>query len=303
MTSSFFASCAILVALCATAVAQQIADPHFNARVETPAFTKNFPRVLFDEAHNNSETTSGRYKPFADLLFNDGFHLAVNRQPFTKASLQTFKILVIVNPLGAEDADETGAEDPAFTPAEIEVVSDWIRGGGALLFVVDQSPFAAAADVLAKKLGVELGKGQALDPTNADKDMNDPGIIAYSRANHLLADHAITNGRSDAERVNRVLVFSGESLKGPEAAEPLLKLSDTAVDKFEPPAKNVASVGRSQGLALRVGKGRVVALGDAAMLSAQLTGSDNQPFGMNVPNTDNRQFTLNIIHWLSGLLK
>jgi hypothetical protein len=56
-------------------------------------------------------------------------------------------------------------------------------------------------------------------------------------------------------------------------------------------------------LALRVGKGRVVALGDAAMLSAQLTGSDNQPFGMNVPNTDNRQFTLNIIHWLSGLLK
>jgi len=47
----------------------------------------------------------------------------------------------------------------------------------------------------------------------------------------------------------------------------------------------------------------VVALGDAAMLSAQLTGSDDQQFGMNIPDIDNRQLTLNIMHWLSGLLK
>ncbi len=44
-------------------------------------------------------------------------------------------------------------------------------------------------------------------------------------------------------------------------------------------------------------------LGDAAMLSAQLAGSDNRPVGMNVPNIDNRQLALNIIHWLSGVLK
>lgn len=40
--------------------------------------------------------------------------------------------------------------------------------------------------------------------------------------------------------------------------------------------------GRSQGLALKYGKGRVVVLGEAAMLTAQLN-RDNSKFGMNVP--------------------
>jgi len=38
------------------------------------------------------------------------------------------------------------------------------------------------------------------------------------------------------------------------------------------------------------------------MLSAQLTGSENRPMGMNVPGSDNRQLALNIMHWLSGIL-
>jgi hypothetical protein len=289
--------------LSVTALAQQIADPHFNAKVDSPAFTKNFPRVLFDEAHNNSDTTSGRYKPFADLLFNDGYHLAVNRQLFTKETLKTFKILVIVNPLGSEEMDDESAEGPAFTTEECDAVSDWVRGGGALLFVADHTPFGSAAEILAKKLGVDMSKRYTTDQANSDKELDDPGVIVYSRENHLLAEHAITNGRSDAERVNRVIVFAGQSLKGPEGSDPFLKLSDTAVDKIAAPGKNGSAAGRAQGLAFRLGKGRVVVLGDAAMLSAQLTGSDNKPFGMNVPNVDNRQLTLNIMHWLSGLLK
>jgi hypothetical protein len=289
--------------LSATAHSQQIADPHFNTRVENPAFSKNFPRVLFDEAHNNSDTTSGRYKPFADLLFNDGYHLAVNRQPFTKETLKTFKILVIVNPLGAEDMDDESAEGPAFTAEECDVVSDWVRGGGALLFIADHGPFGSAAEILAKKLGVDMSKGYTTDPANSDKELDDPGVIVYSRENHLLAEHAITNGRNDAERVNRVIVFAGQSLKVSEGSDAFLKLSDTAVDKTAAPGKDGSVAGRAQGIAFRPGKGRVVVLGDAAMLSAQLTGSDNKPFGMNVPDIDNRQLTLNIMHWLSGLLK
>ena len=42
----------------------QMADPNFDAKVEHPAYTKDGPRVLFDEAHNNFHTASGRYKPF-----------------------------------------------------------------------------------------------------------------------------------------------------------------------------------------------------------------------------------------------
>jgi hypothetical protein len=44
-------------------------------------------------------------------------------------------------------------------------------------------------------------------------------------------------------------------------------------------------------------------LGEAAMLSAQLGGPNQMPFGMKRPGIDNRQLALNIVHWLSGLLK
>lgn len=287
----------------AAALAQQIADPHFDARVDNPTFTKNFPRVLFDEAHYNLDTTNNRYKPFADLLFNDGYHIAVNRQPFAKARLASFKILVIVNPLGGEDMDDEGADGPAFTTEECDTLLDWIRDGGALLFIVDHAPFASAAEVLAARLGVDMSKGDTADPANADKESNSPYVLVYSRENRLLASHSITNGRSDAERVNRVLVFAGQSLKGPQGSDAFLKLADTAEDKIASPGKDASAAGRAQGLAFRLGKGRVVVLADAAMLSAQLSGSDNQPVGMNVPNVDNRQMALNIIHWLSGVLK
>ena len=60
-----------VVISCAVAAGQQIADPGFNVRVDSPSYTKNFPRVLFDEAHNNFHTSTGRYKPFADLIFSD----------------------------------------------------------------------------------------------------------------------------------------------------------------------------------------------------------------------------------------
>lgn len=295
--------CALVIGVGVAAYSQQIADPHFNAKVDNPAYTKNFPRVLFDEAHYNSDTTNGRYKPFADLLFNDGYHLAVNRQPFTKESLKSFKILVVVNALGSEEMDDDSAAGPAFTKEECDAVTDWVRSGGALLLAADQAPFASAAEILAKRLEVDMGKSYITDPANAHKESDNPGVIVYTRQNHLLADHALTNGRNNAERVSRVIVFAGQSLKGPIGSDAFLKLADTAVDNVASPGKNGSAAGRAQGIAFRLGKGRVVVLGDAAMLSAQVTGSDNQPFGMNVPDIDNRQLALNIMHWLSGLLK
>jgi hypothetical protein len=292
-----------LLILAPTVLAQQSADPLFKPTVETPAFTKNFPRVLFDEAHYNSETVNGRYKPFADLLFSDGYHIVVNRKPFTKESLQSFKILVIVNPLGAEDSDDVGANSPAFTAEECDAVANWIRGGGSLLLVADPDPFAAATQVLAQRLEIEMNRGPTTDPVHTDKELKDSSRIVYSRENHLLASHAITNGRSEGERLNRVMTFMGQSLKGPAGSDAFLKLAETAVDNIGSPVKSTSAAGRAHGIAYRLGKGRVVVLGDAAMLSAQVTGSDNRPFGMNTPDSDNKQLALNIMHWLSGLLK
>jgi hypothetical protein len=55
---------------------------------------------------------------------------------------------------------------------------------------------------------------------------------------------------------------------------------------------------------MKFGKGRVAVFGDAALFSAQLVGKYGQSYkiGMNAPGNDDRQFALNVMHWLAGLL-
>ena len=292
----------VFLALASFASAQQRPDPEFDTAIKQPAFTKNYPRVLFDEAHNNFHTTTGRYKPFADLITNDGYHVVRNRKPFTRPGLDTFKILVIANALGAEEMDDEGADKSAFTEEECDAVRDWVKAGGALLLIADHAPFGGAAESLGKRFQIEMNKGYTLDPANSVAEGR-PGTLLFSRENKLLAEHPITQGRNDSESIKRVFTFTGQSLKGPKDSVAFMVLGDTAQDKADRDSTTlVSAAGRAQGIALKFGKGRVVVMGEAAMLSAQLAGADSQPMGMNVPGSDNRQLAINIMHWLSGIL-
>jgi len=47
----------------------------------------------------------------------------------------------------------------------------------------------------------------------------------------------------------------------------------------------------------------VVIHGEAAMLSAQVAGPEKSKMGMNVDGYDNKQYTLNLMHWLTGVLR
>jgi hypothetical protein len=257
---------------------------------------------MFDEAHHNFHTMDGRYQPFATLLLNDGYRVIRNRVPFTKKSLADFKVLVIANALGAEEMDDTGADNPAFTEEEIGVLHDWVRSGGSLLLIADHAPFGGAAETLGKRFGVEMSKGFTLDEANSQE--GNPSTLIFSRENKLLPEHPITSGRGGAEKINRVMSFTGQSLVGPKDSVAILKLADTAKDTPDRSATTFTSAaGRAQGLAFKFGKGRVVVQGEAAMLSAQIAGSEKRKMGMNVPGNDNKQYALNVMHWLSGLLK
>ncbi len=292
----------IICVICVTAFAQQAPDPEFDASVENPAYKKDGPRVLFDEVHHNFHTTEGRYKPFVDILMNDGYRVIRNRQPFTKTSLSSFKILVISNALGAEEDDDEGADKSAFTDAEIQAVHDWVKSGGALLLIADHAPFGGAAAALANKFGVEMSKGYTFDEQNAVAES--PSHLIFSRENKLLASHSITEGRNENERINLLRSFTGQSLKGPEDSIAILKLSDAATDRpGYDSSTSTSAAGRAQAVALKFGKGRVVVQGEAAMLSAQVSGPENRRMGMNVPGNDNKQYLLNLVHWLSGILK
>jgi hypothetical protein len=278
----------------------QRSDPNFDTKVARPAYADggSHPRVLFDEAHHNFHTTSGRYKPFGQLIGNDGYQVIPNREKFSAEMLRKGDILVIANALGAEGMGQPGASDPAFTDAECDAVREWVRAGGSLLFLTDHAPMGAAAECLARRFEVNLSKGATSDPVNSEGGETS---LVFSRQNRLLGDHPITRGRDESERVKKIQTFTGTSMKGPAASVMILKLADTAVDNsFDEEGKTTPAAGRAQGIALGFGKGRVVILGEAAEMSAQLIGDEK--FGMNVPGLDNRQMALNIMHWLSGLL-
>src|SRR5215207_902585 len=297
----FITICA-LVFFTTTVVAQQQADPEFDTSVENPAYKKDGPRVMFDEAHHNFHTTEGRYKPFVDLLMNDGYRVVRSRQPFTKTSLSSFKVLVISNALGAEEDDDEGADSPAFTEEECQAVQDWVKAGGSLLLIADHAPFGGAAATLASRFGVDMSKGYTYDGENSVA--GSPSQLIFSRENKLLASHPVTEGRGENEKIHLVRSFTGQSLKGSDDSIAILKLSDGASDSPDRDAKaSVPAAGRAQALALKVGKGRVLVQGEAAMLSAQVSGVEDRRMGMNVPGNDNRQYALNVMHWLSGILR
>jgi hypothetical protein len=289
---------------CNATYAQQVADPNFDTKVARPAYSKNGPKVLFDEAHNNFHTSSGRYKPFADLITNDGYRVSPNKEKFSADTLKGFDMLVISNALGAAQMNMPEAASPAFTDAECDAVRDWVNRGGALLLIADHAPAGAANQILGDRFGVNMSKMFTIDNQNFEKDTNNPGFIVYTRESGRLADHAVTRGRNESERVNKIIAFTGQSLKGPSGSFAFMKLADSAVDTL--PGENATqttAAGRAQGIAMTSGKGRVIVLGEAAMLSAQLAGPNKMAFGMNRPGIDNRQLALNIVRWLSGALK
>src|ERR1041384_1032458 len=293
---------------------RQTADLNFDTNNARPAYVSEYPKVLFDEAHHNIHTTDGLYKPFAALVTNDGYRVTANKDVFSQKTLDGYSVSVIANALGTNETNDS----PAFTDAECDAVRDWVQAGGSLLWITDHAPTGAAAENLAKRFGVEMSKGMTEDPKNYDNTSGDTSQLVFTRENRLLLDHPITRGRDANEMVNRVMTFTSQSLKAPESGVTFLRLGDSAVNRAEllkaeksggdtrvsinygepKPAK-----GYAQAVALQFGKGRVVVLGEAATLTAQLDGKTKKPFGMNVQGVDNRQLALNIMHWLSGLLK
>ena len=296
-----------VVGLAVAGFAQQVADPDFDTKVAKPAYTKKHPKVSLDEAHNNFHTASGRYKPFADLISSDGYQVTPGTKKFSKENLKEVDVLVISNALGAPAMGTPEASNSAFTEDECDAVRDWVRRGGRLLLIADHAPMGAANEELGQRFGIGMSKSYTGDPSNYDVESNNQGFIKYNRENNLLGDHPITRGRSESEKISRIIAFTGQSLKGPDGSVVFMRLADTAIDSIPTgqgnERKEVSAAGRAQGIAFKFGKGRVVALGEAAMMSAQLAGPNKMKFGMNRPGIDNRQLALNIMHWLSGAIK
>lgn len=301
---------AIAAALAATtqARAQQVADTSFRYRIEAPAYAGgSAPVVAIDESHHNFHTVDGRYAPFAALLRSDGYTVVPFRSEFSDSSLAHIQVLVIANPLNAVNAIPAGGRwalpiPSAFSDAEISALHAWVACGGSLLLIADHMPFAGAAGALALGLGLHYSNGFAYDTVRGDP-------TPFRRSDGSLGDHAITRGRSAAERIDSVFSFTGSAFQA-DSAVPILTLGPAARSlepriawQFDSTTVIVPAGGWRQGAALHVGRGRVAAFGEAAMFSAQIAGPARARMGMNAPfAAQNPQFLLNVMHWLTGLL-
>lgn len=300
-------SCAIalLVLSASCASAQQQPDPDADVSVEKPAHVANHPRVAIDEAHNNFHTMGNRFSPFAKLMASDGCEVVANKALFTAESLAKLDVLVIAN-AGGDDENE-----PVFTEAEINALDAWVRGGGALLLIADHAPYGRLAMDVGARFGIEMRNCYTLDEEHAASS-GQASHIAYTVENGLLADHPITRGRDEAERIRRAVTYTGQSLSVPENATAMLKLGESAVDRIyglkdgQPVVTDTPSAaGRAQMLAIEHGEGRIVVGAEAAMFSAQIVPrGDDEPFrmGFNRPGSDDRQLALNVMRWLTRAL-
>jgi hypothetical protein len=284
-------------------MAQQESDPDFKPVVASPEYEPGKgPKIAIDEAHNNYHTVTGRYKPFADLLRQDGYRVEGSNKAASRQSLDGIAVLVIANPLHQQNAKKWALPTPsAFSPDEILEIHAWVEAGGSLFLILDHMPFPGAGLELARSFGVEFSNGFAVA-----KSTLQPSMFVF-RQDSGVAKSPVTEGRMAAERITQVATFTGSALKPPENAVQVLRLGDDFVSLlpeqawvFSAKTPRISLKGWCQGAIMNVGKGRVAVFGEAAMFSAQISGPKREKFGMNAPEApQNCQLLLNILHWLT----
>jgi hypothetical protein len=220
----------------------------------------------------------------------------------TATTLAGVDVLVIANaqPEGElEDAIDGHAQ--AFPRADVDALDHWIARGGSLLLVADHHPFGGFVRDLSQRFGVEMSEGFVADVGQTDPAWEDEGRILYRRGGSL-GQHWIT------QSVQRVQTFTGQALRsgkgtcllalGPKSELFNAVATRSGDDVHVSMQPGGSARGWCQGIALAHGRGRVVVLGEAAMLTAQVDRRGN-PFGMQVPGADDAQFALQVVRWLA----
>ena len=298
----------VLIALISTGVAQ-------TASPQPPPTPSGTVRVLIDEGHNNFHTSKGGYAAFARLLRQNGFDVTPLTTRNTSHSLVGAGVLISASALlesretlvqKAREAGEqfewsTSASRPAHSTEEISTIQAWVRGGGSLLLVLDHAPHGGAGRPLAAAFGVDVRNAFTADsafqtPTPA---VPNAGHFSFTRRGGLIGDHPVFTGVDD------VRTYTGSSLQAPSGAAILLRLPSTAVDRIwnagTKQIDRIPAAGRAQGVALEYGRGRVIVLGEAGMLTTNPGNNADFCGTRAIAQSDigNRRFALNIVRWLA----
>ncbi len=299
------------------ATAQQVVDANYQPRVAQASYgSAQGPLVCIDGGHHNFHNIDGSFEPFGKLLRADGYVTRALSGSFGAAAvgrtLQGCAILVIANAQPtAEPWDSYPYPTPtAFTADETATLKAWVQAGGALLLIADHMPLAGAAAALAGAFGFGFNDGFAARDfqTEAEGQAAFAAPQMFERQNSTLREHPATSGRTPADRVERIRAFIGQAITLPAQARALLVLPEDFISlmprkawQFTLSTPKVAVGGWAQAGTLELGRGRVAAFGEAGMFTAQFTGPDRKPMGLNAPGAEqNPTFILNLMRWLAG---
>ena len=299
---SFLIGCFVIAVLFSCKDKSSKPDNGFDISVSHPKWKDTHPAILFDEAHHNHHHINNTYQPFARLITNDGCTVRSTDKIITADLLKDVSVFIIATAMGKEDP---GDKSP-FTREEIETLELWVKGGGSVLLITEHYPFGLAMTPLLNQFGVKVHNGYTEDTLLSNKEVMDALLFEKAKGN-LNAIHPIL------EQVNRINTFTGSAVQGDSNWTPLILFSNSAqnynvkVDVKREGGDITTSVsytdfypakGWVQGMCRLYRKGKIVVLAESAFLTAQ-TDKNGNKFGMNIPNTDNKQFALNLIRWLA----
>lgn len=285
-----------------TGFTQQRADDVIIPKIENPRFKEGKgARILIDQSHNNFHQLNGRFKPFADLMTNDGYQLdSIND---IKKLLKN-DVLVISNPINQKNIRNW--RQPiynAFSEEDISYIKNWVKKGGKLLLIADHMPFSGAANKLANAFGFDFCDGFAYQ---AKENRNAPDV--FSIQNNRFLNSVISDGTL-GEKIDNITTFTGSSFTIPRNAKGILKfkkgdycLAPEIAWRFNDDTPSTDLENSYQGAILEFGKGKIAVFGEAAMFTAQTitNNSGTYKFGFHSEQAPNNiQFIRNLIFWLS----
>lgn len=249
----------------------------------------------------------GTYAALAAGLERAGFRVRPSDARFRHDALEGCTVLIVANALHERNYVRGRGEwslpvPSAFDVSEVEAVRGWVEEGGALLLIADHMPLAGAARELASAFGVRFFDGFAVDTAAEEKQEfgahDGSGRLVFRRTDGTLADHPVTGDGSTTGTLDSVTTYMGQAFVAPADFEPLLVVPRTTIVllprtawEFPEGTPALDAGGWLQGAAARVGAGRVVMLGEAALFRP---GDDGHLPGQN------GRFAVRVVRWLAA---
>lgn len=234
--------------------------------------------VVFDASHAPFGNIFGALSSFADDLVGEGFAVS-SMGSFSAGLIQACDVLVLI------------AGSTAYSPAEANVIRDFVLGGGGLFVAPDWGPFGDELDP------VTTGFGFVRNATAYMLDSDDsPGPASYivydnSGSNQNIVNHSVTLAVDRLE-----LDRPGGLITVPAGAVTLVSTDTDGTSTW-------SGGGPANGIALAAalvtgGSGRVFVVADWDFMS-----DSNDPDADGVQtyfDSDNDFFLVNSIRWLSA---